>query len=99
MALVVIPRPGFTCVSAAGLNEMEVLAKEGRRGWHVVDYGFLYHLVEASPHQWEHQRHWWPSRRRRNRMEEQGWRVISPTGFDSPWVYYKRPLDKPAEDG
>jgi hypothetical protein len=78
-------------------NEMEVLAREGRRGWHVVDYGVLFHLVEASPRQWEHRRLWWPSRRRRRRMEEEGWQLISPSNFDSPWVYYKRRLDAAAE--
>jgi hypothetical protein len=73
-------------------NEMDALAKEGLRGWHVVDYGYLFHLVEASSQQWEHRRLWWPSRRRRRAMEEQGWQLIVPTDFDSPWAYYKRPL-------
>ncbi|REF00117.1 hypothetical protein [Thermomonospora umbrina] len=80
-------------------NEMEALAAAGRQGWHVIDYGFLYHLVEASPRQWEHRRLWWPSRRRRRRMDEQGWRLISPSAFDSPWAYYKRRLEEPAEPG
>ncbi|MFD5319354.1 hypothetical protein [Streptomyces sp. NPDC127098] len=80
-------------------NEMDALAESGRRGWHVVDYGHLHHLVESSPRQWEHQRLWWPTRRRRRRMVEQGWELIVPTDFDSPWAYYKRPLDLPAEPG
>ncbi|GAA2402223.1 hypothetical protein GCM10010191_07070 [Actinomadura vinacea] len=80
-------------------NEMEALEREGRRGWHVVDYGYLFHLVEASPHRWEHRRMWWPSRRRRRAMDEQGWELIVPSDFDSPWAYYKRALDKPAEPG
>ncbi|MDT0323103.1 hypothetical protein [Streptomyces millisiae] len=80
-------------------NEMDALAESGRRGWHVVDYGHLHHLVESSPRQWEHQRLWWPTRRRRRRMVEQGWELIVPTAFDSPWAYYKRPLDLPAEPG
>ncbi|GAB3972745.1 hypothetical protein GCM10029978_050570 [Actinoallomurus acanthiterrae] len=78
-------------------NEMQALAGEGLRGWHVVDYGYLFHLVEASPHKWEHRRLWWPSRRRRRLMEEQGWELIVPSDFDSPWAYYKRRLDEPAE--
>ncbi|GAA4623700.1 hypothetical protein GCM10023196_020930 [Actinoallomurus vinaceus] len=78
-------------------NEMEALAREGLRGWHAVDYGYLFHLVEASPHKWEHRRLWWPSRRRRRHMEEQGWELIVPSDFDSPWAYYKRRLDEPAE--
>ncbi|TDC24238.1 hypothetical protein E1265_10370 [Streptomyces sp. 8K308] len=80
-------------------NEMDALAESGRRGWHVVDYGHLHHLVESSPRQWEHQRLWWPTRRRRRRMAEQGWQLIVPSDFDSPWAYYKRPLDLPAEPG
>ena len=78
-------------------NEMEALEKEGRRGWHAVDYGYLFHLVEASPDKWEHRRLWWPSRRRRRALEEQGWELIVPSDFDSPWAYYKRRLDEPAD--
>ncbi|NAZ76443.1 hypothetical protein GTQ99_13615 [Kineococcus sp. T13] len=75
-------------------DEMEVLAREGRRGWHVVDYGTLYHLVEASEHQWEHLRQPWnPAARRR--LTEQGWTLVKGTTF--PWGYWKRPLDLPAE--
>ncbi|WP_433213204.1 hypothetical protein [Microtetraspora malaysiensis] len=78
-------------------NEMEALEKEGRRGWHAVDYGYLFHLVEASPDVWEHRRLWWPSRRRQRQMEEQGWERVVPSDFESPWVYYKRRLNEPAE--
>jgi hypothetical protein len=78
-------------------NEMQALEKEGLRGWHVVDYGYLFHLVEASPSKWEHRRMWWPSRRRRRAMEEQGWELIVPSDFDSPWTYYKRRLNEPAQ--
>ncbi|RKN39716.1 hypothetical protein [Streptomyces hoynatensis] len=80
-------------------NEMQALAQAGRHGWHVVDYGHLHHLVESSPHQWEHQRLWWPTRRRRQRMAERGWELVTPSHFESPWAYYKRPLDLPAEPG
>jgi hypothetical protein len=78
-------------------NEMEALEKEGRRGWHAVDYGYLFHLVEASPDKWEHRRLWWPSRRRRRAMQERGWEPVVPSDFDSPWAYYKRRLDEPAD--
>ncbi len=33
-------------------DEMAVLEREGRRGWHVVDHGTLSHVVEASDHAW-----------------------------------------------
>ncbi|WP_067183912.1 hypothetical protein [Microtetraspora niveoalba] len=78
-------------------NEMEALASEGLRGWHAVDYGYLFHLVEASPDKWEHRRLWWPSRRRQRLMEEQGWERVVPSDFESPWAYYKRRLNEPAE--
>jgi hypothetical protein len=78
-------------------NEMEALTREGRRGWHAVDYGYTFHVVEASPHKWEHRRLWWPSRRRRRVMEERGWELIVASDFDSPWAYYKRSLNEPAE--
>jgi hypothetical protein len=37
-------------------DEMAVLEREGRRGWHVVDFGPLYHVVEASDSVWQHRR-------------------------------------------
>ena len=75
-------------------DEMAVLAEHGRRGWHVVDYGTLFHLVEASDTQWEHHRQpWSPSARRR--LEAEGWTLVKSMTF--PWGYYKRPLDLPPE--
>ncbi|MFB9837324.1 hypothetical protein [Actinoallomurus acaciae] len=105
-----IPAPGRTDPAAPSdspdrkvltplhaFNEMEALAREGLRGWHAVDYGYLFHLVEASPRKWEHRRMWWPSRRRRRLLEAEGWQLIVPSDFDSPWAYYKRPLNEPAD--
>ncbi|MFF4771513.1 hypothetical protein ACFY05_01490 [Microtetraspora fusca] len=52
----------------------------------------------AQPrYMWEHRRLWWPSRRRQRLMEEQGWERIVPSDFDTPWAYYKRRLNEPAE--
>ncbi|WP_432510105.1 hypothetical protein [Kineococcus sp. SYSU DK001] len=76
------------------LEEMAVLAERGRRGWHVVDYGTLFHVVEASDTQWEHHRQpWTPGARRR--LEAEGWTLVKTMTF--PWGYYKRPLDLPAQ--
>lgn len=76
------------------LEEMAVLAERGRRGWHVVDYGTLFHVVEASGTQWEHHRQpWVPGARRR--LEADGWTLVKTMTF--PWGYYKRPLDLPAQ--
>lgn len=75
-------------------TEMAVLEAEGRRGWHVVDYGTLFHVVEASEHQWEHRRvSWGPGVRRR--MADDGWQLIRNTAF--PWGYYTRETSRPAE--
>ncbi|MGI4895861.1 MAG: hypothetical protein ACRYF3_12185 [Janthinobacterium lividum] len=87
-------RPRRILTPLTAFDEMAVLAHEGRRGWHVVDYGTLYHLVEASDHQWEHLRQPWnPTARRR--LEREGWTLIKTAMF--PWGYYKRPLDLPAQ--
>jgi len=76
-------------------DEMAVLKREGRRGWHVVDYGMLYHLVEASPWQWQHCRVVWSVGERRRRLQDEGWQLCGTHTF--PWAYYKRRLDLPAE--
>ena len=75
-------------------NELAVLEQEGRRGWHVVDYGTLYHVVEASDSQWEHRRAAWSPTTAR-RLTAEGWTLVKTTTF--PWGYYKRRLDAPAE--
>jgi len=76
-------------------DEMAVLAEEGLHGWHSVDYGTLFHVVEASPWQWEHRRVLVSIGSRRSRMREEGWRLIKTMWF--PWAYYARRLDLPAE--
>ena len=77
-------------------DEMAVLAIEGRRGWHVVDYGTLFHVVEHSGRQWEHRRLLWtPGNAARRRLETDGWMLIRETTF--PWGYYKRQGNAPAD--
>ena len=76
------------------LEEMTVLTDHGRRGWHLVDYGTLFHVVEASDTQWEHHRQpWSPGARRR--LETEGWTLVKTMTF--PWGYYKRPLNHPPQ--
>lgn len=76
-------------------DEMAVLAQEGRRGWHSVDYGTLFHLVERSPWQWEHRRVVWSPISPLRRLESEGWQLVGNLTF--PWAYYARQLDLPAE--
>ncbi len=75
-------------------DEMLVLEREGRHGWHSIDYGTLYHLVEASPWQWQHRRIMGGSPSRK-RLQDEGWELIKTSTF--PWGYYKRRVDLPAE--
>jgi hypothetical protein len=78
-------------------DEMAALAVEGRRGWHSVDYGTLFHLVEHSDRQWEHRRLLWtPGNMARRRLEAEGWVLIRDMTF--PWGYFKRPVSAAAED-
>ena len=77
-------------------DEMAVLAIEGRHGWHSVDYGTLFHVVEHSARQWEHRRlPWTPGGAARRRLEAEGWMLIRETTF--PWGYYKRQSRAAAE--
>ncbi|MGW1076270.1 hypothetical protein [Streptomyces sp. NPDC002537] len=71
-------------------DEMPALAEAGLEGWHVVDYGPFFHVVEASDRPWEHRRVPFAVGNRRRRMEAEGWTQVGPGSF--PWAYYKRPL-------
>lgn len=70
-------------------NEMEVLERVGKYGWHSVGYGPLYHLVVKSPRQWQHARiatfGGGPTP-----LEGHGWQRVGKGWF--PWAYYKREL-------
>jgi hypothetical protein len=73
-------------------NEMAALEREGRRGYHLTDFGPFYLVLEASDRRWEHRRTIAPSRAAQRRLEEEGW---EPVGTWFPFRYYARPL---AED-
>ncbi|PPK92676.1 hypothetical protein CLV92_113105 [Kineococcus xinjiangensis] len=88
------PRERKVLSPLTSLDEMAVLTEHGRKGWELVDYGTLFHVVEESDVQWEHYRHpWSPGARRR--MEAEGWTLVKTMTF--PWGYYKRSLDLPPE--
>jgi len=88
------PRKVISPVTA--FDEMAVLAEEGRRGWHVVGYGALSHVLEASDRQWEHRRLLWtPGNAARRHLEADGWSLVQDTTF--PWGYYTRALDAAAD--
>jgi hypothetical protein len=88
------PRKVLAPVTA--FDEMALLTIEGRRGWHVVDFGTLFHVLEWSNHQWEHCRlPWTPGTAARRHLEADGWTLVRDMTF--PWGYYTRELDAPAE--
>ena len=90
-------QPGRKVISPiTAFDEMAVLAAEGRQGWHVIDSGTLFHVLESSDHQWEHRRLLWtPGSAARRHLEADGWGLVGEMTF--PWGYYSRPLDAPAE--
>jgi hypothetical protein len=76
------------------LSEMGVLEVEGARGWHLVDLGPLYLVLERSPRRWHHRRLTLPSRATQRRLERDGWVAVG-TWF--PFRYFKRAVDAPVE--
>jgi hypothetical protein len=77
-------------------TEMAVLSVEGDRGWHLVDFGPLYLVLERSPHRWAHRRVTLPARAAQRRLESEGFAAVG-TWF--PFRYFKRELDAPAASG
>lgn len=70
-------------------NEMDVLDRAGRYGWHSVDYGPTFHIVERSEQQWEHTRTRWSQG-----PDGDGWQPVG-RGWGW-WRYWKRPRGLPA---
>lgn len=83
-----------TITPVTAFNEMAELDAAARDGWHLVDYGPLFLVVEASDRVWEHRRAFGGQRRR---MKAEGWTQVGVWSF--PWRYYKRPTDRPAGHG
>jgi len=75
----------------SAFNEMSVLARAGRYGWHSVAYGPLFHIVERDDRQWEH------SRTTGSIPSGGGWMPVG-SGW-AWWTYWARPTDVPALDG
>lgn len=70
------------------LDEIDILNRAGRYGWHSIGFGTLYHTIQKDTQQWEHRRimAFDPSRRG---LEAKGWQRVGTLWF--PWGYYKRP--------
>ena len=87
------PARRATLTPVTAFNEMRVLERAGRYGWHAVAFGALYFVVEESDEQWEHRRAYVGTGAPRG----DGWQRIGTAWF--PWVYYKRPLGVPPLPG
>ena len=77
----------------SAFNEMRVLDRAGRYGWHSIGFGALFHIIEKSDLQWEHRRVHVVGADRRE-VEDAGWEQIGSVWF--PWAYYKRCTGEPA---
>ncbi|MGA8850104.1 MAG: hypothetical protein WB508_00155 [Aeromicrobium sp.] len=87
---------GRRLVGLTAMGEMDTLADWGRRGWHSVGFGPMFHDVVKSDVQWDHCRAVVGSRAARG-LERNGWERIGTMWF--PWIYFKRSTDRPAESG
>ena len=73
---------------ATAFNEMQILASEGKAGYHLVDFGPLYLTVMASNDVWEHRRLLSHNMiGKREQMEAAGWIYV---GSWFPFHYFKR---------
>lgn len=91
-----LPRVGGRVVRLAPLsafNEMQVLDRAGRYGWHCIGYGALFHVVQKSDVQWEHRRCSAIGAEHRQ-LEADGWERIGSGWFTL--AYYKRSTGAPA---
>ncbi len=89
------PAEGHRLVGLTAMGEMDTLAEWGRRGWHSVGFGPMFHDIVQSDVQWEHRRAVVGGRAARE-LERKGWERIATMWF--PWVYFKRTNDLAAED-
>ncbi len=67
---------------------MELLAVEGKAGYHLVGFGPLYLTVEESEQQWEHKRVTNFSWQNNEHLKHNGWIYV---GSWLPFCYYKPP--------
>lgn len=74
-------------------NEMEVLNRAGRFGWHSIGNGILFHTLARSGERWEHRRVLVGSSELQ-RLRAEGWQQAGRTWF--PWVYLARSTGEPA---
>ena len=72
---------------ATAFNEMQILAAEGKAGFHLVGFGAAFLVVKPSRQVWEHRRETVLGWRERARLEAAGWSYV---GGWFPFQYFKR---------
>lgn len=85
--------PGLRRIEGAtAFNEMQILAREGEAGNHLVGFGALCLTVQPSSQRWEHRRELALNiAATRARLERAGWTWV---GSWFPFHYFKRPCDR-----
>ena len=77
---------------ANALNEVAILDREGKAGFHLVDFGPLRLVMEPSDEAWEHLRLVFASPRALLALQESGWVVV---GNWFAFTYLKRRTNTP----
>lgn len=73
---------------ATAFNEMQILASEGKAGYHLIGFGPLFLTVMASTDTWEHHRvSSFNIMSKRTQLESEGWIYV---GSWFPFHYFKR---------
>lgn len=83
-----LPKGARVISGATAFNEMSILEREGKAGYHLVGFGALTLFVESSSQTWEHRRK--TSLKlavTRSKMAADGWTYI---GSWFPFHYFKR---------
>lgn len=75
---------------ATAFNEMAILEREGKAGFHLVDFGPFRLVLEASDQVWEHLRVVLANPRTLLALQETGWIVV---GNWFAFTYLKRRTD------
>lgn len=83
-----LPKGGRIINGATAFNEMSILEREGKAGYHLVGFGALVLFVEGSSQAWEHRRRTSLNiAKTRRSMAAEGWTYV---GSWFPFHYFKR---------
>ncbi|MCL2652826.1 MAG: hypothetical protein FWD63_03455 [Propionibacteriaceae bacterium] len=86
------PSDSMILAPVTAFNEMSVLDRAGKFGWHASAYGIMFFTVVRDTQQWEHARTVLTAL-----PESEGWRPVG--GGWMWWRYWARPLNVPVLPG